>query len=220
MLPFVAIAPGEAWFSIRAQLTRGVQVESLPGIVAVALGVAADKVGLGTLGVGVAEGGTGDVRSADVTGRSGRSRGSLGGLAAVGGGRRRMDRGVAAAPLPRAGRARLRGGRRRPARPRPGALTAVRALARPARPARGRATRKLAQPSSRARSSLTHAWFPELYRDYVNTRGAPETAYLLGRNALLVALLVVLAAPTARALRSPSRPTAAKRTNAGATGTA
>ena len=67
---------------------------------------------------------------------------------------------------------------------------------------------------------VTHGWFPHLYRDYVNARGAPETAYLLGRNALLVALLVVLAAPTARALRSPSSPTAAKSTNAGATGTA
>ena len=67
---------------------------------------------------------------------------------------------------------------------------------------------------------MTHAWFPGLYRDYVNTRGAPETAYLLGRNALLLALLVVLVVPTARAVLSPSRPTAAKRTNAGATGTA
>ena len=71
LLPFVAMAPGEAWFSIRAQLARGVQVESLPGSIAVSLGVAADKVGLGTLGVGVAEGGTGDVRSADVTGALG-----------------------------------------------------------------------------------------------------------------------------------------------------
>ena len=47
VLPFVALAPGEAWFSIRAQLTRGVQVESLPGASRLALGVAADKVGLG-----------------------------------------------------------------------------------------------------------------------------------------------------------------------------
>ena len=38
VLPFVALAPGEAWFSIRAQLTRGVQVESLPGSVVLALG--------------------------------------------------------------------------------------------------------------------------------------------------------------------------------------
>ena len=71
VLPFLALAPGEAWFSIRAQLARGVQVESLPGSIAVALGVAADKLGLGRLGVGIAEGGTGEVRSADVTGALG-----------------------------------------------------------------------------------------------------------------------------------------------------
>ena len=35
-------------------------------------------------------------------------------------------------------------------------------------------------------------WFPELYRDYVNDREPFATAFLLGRNALLVALLVVL----------------------------
>ena len=62
VLPFVALAPAEAWFSIRAQLTRGVQVESLSGNLVVALSVAADHVGLGTLGVGVDEGGTGEVQ--------------------------------------------------------------------------------------------------------------------------------------------------------------
>ena len=67
---------------------------------------------------------------------------------------------------------------------------------------------------------LTHVWFPELYRDYVNERGAPETAYLLLRNGVLVALLVVLAAPSLRSLFSPRSPTAAKRTRAGTTGTA
>ena len=67
---------------------------------------------------------------------------------------------------------------------------------------------------------LTHGWFPELYRDYVNERAAPETAYVLLRNGVLVALLVVLAAPSLRSLFSPSRPTAASSTNAGTTGTA
>jgi hypothetical protein len=67
---------------------------------------------------------------------------------------------------------------------------------------------------------MTHLWFPELYRDYVNERGAPETAYLLVRNGLLVVLLVVLAAPSLRSLLSPSSPTAAKRTKAGTTGIA
>ena len=67
---------------------------------------------------------------------------------------------------------------------------------------------------------MTHVWFPELYRDYVNERGAPETAYLLLRNGVLLALLVVLAAPSLRSLFSPSSPTAASSTNAGTTGTA
>ena len=67
---------------------------------------------------------------------------------------------------------------------------------------------------------LTQLWFPELYRDYVNERGAPETAYLLVRNGVLLALLVALAAPSLRSLRSPSSPTAANSTNAGAIGTA
>ena len=66
----------------------------------------------------------------------------------------------------------------------------------------------------------THAWFPDLYRDYVNERGAAETGYLLARNALLLGVLLVLVAPTARSFRSPSRATAAKRMKAGATGTA
>ena len=94
-LPFVALAPGEAWFSIRAQLARGVQVESLPGSIAVALGVAADKVGLGTLGIGVAEGGTGDVRSADVTGALGQVAGARRRPGCAGDRRRSMDRGLA-----------------------------------------------------------------------------------------------------------------------------
>ena len=83
VLPFVAIAPSGAWFSIRAQLTRGVQVESLPGNAVIALGVTANRLGFGNLGVGVAEGGTGEVRSADVTGALGQVAGTLGALAAV-----------------------------------------------------------------------------------------------------------------------------------------
>jgi hypothetical protein len=220
LLPFVAMAPGEAWFSIRAQLARGVQVESLPGSIAVSLGVAADKVGLGTLGVGVAEGGTGDVRSADVTGALGQVAGVAGGLAALA---IVVAVWIAAWPGP--------GSPGRLVRDCAAVVAAQLAFGRVLSPQfvlwlvplvplvagrRGRvATALLA-----AALVMTHAWFPGLYRDYVNTRGAPETAYLLGRNALLLALLVVLVVPTARAVLSPSKPTAAKRTNAGATGTA
>ncbi len=222
LLPFVAVAPSEAWFSIRAQLTRGVQAESLPGSAVVALGVAADKVGLGTLGTGVAEGGTGDVRSADVTGSLGQVAGMLGGLAALA---------VVLAVWLAAWRQRRVEDDDRLVTGCAAVVAAQLALGRVLSPQfvlwlvplvplvagrRGRIATTLLACALVA----THVWFPGLYRDYVNARGAPETAYLLGRNALLVALLVVLVAPTARALRSPSRATAAKRTNAGATGTA
>ena len=66
----------------------------------------------------------------------------------------------------------------------------------------------------------TQVWFPDLYRDYVNARGAPEIAYLLVRNALLVGVLVALAAPAVAWRRSPTSPQAANSTNTGATGTA
>ena len=218
--PFLALAPGEAWFSIRAQLTRGLQVESLPGSVVLALGRVADALGLGALGTGVAEGGTGDVRSADVTGALGSVVGTLAGLAAVA---------VVVAVWVAAWRsvsspARL-------VRDCAAVVAAQVALGRvlspqfvlwlvPLVPLVGGRRGRLASALLAAALVMTHVWFPELYRDYVNVRGAPETAYLLVRNGLLVALLVALAAPSLRALLSPSSATAAKRTKAGTTGTA
>jgi hypothetical protein len=221
VVPFVALAPGEAWFSIRAQLTRGVQVESLPGNLVVALSVATDKVGLGALGVGIDEGGTGEVRSADVTGTLGQVAGTLGGLAAIAillalwfAAWRRTD----------ASQARL-------VRDCAAVVAAQLALGRVLSPQfvlwlvplvplvagrRGRVATVLLALLLVA----THVWFPDLYRDYVNERGAAETAYLLARNALLLAVVAVLAMPALRPFRSPSRPTAPKRMNAGATGTA
>ncbi|HEX2302390.1 MAG TPA: glycosyltransferase 87 family protein [Gaiella sp.] len=221
VLPFVALAPAEAWFSIRAQLTRGVQVESLSGNLVVALSVAADHVGLGTLGVGVDEGGTGEVRSADVTGALGQVAGALGGLAVV---VIVLALWVAAWRRPDASGARL-------VRDCAAVVAAQLALGRVLSPQfvlwlvplvplvagrRGRVATALLALALVA----TQLWFPDLYRDYVNERGAAETTYLLGRNALLFAVLVVLTAPAVRPFRSPSRPTAAKRMNAGATGTA
>ena len=221
VLPFVALAPGEAWFSIRAQLTRGVQVESLAGNLALALGVAADKLGLGALGAGVAEGGTGEVRSADVTGTlgqvarharrprggRGRRRGLARGLATAGRRRRRLVRDCAAVVA-----AQLALG--------PRALAAVRPLARPARPARRRAARPRRERAARGRARRDAVWFPDLYRDYVNERGAPETAYLLAPQRAAARRARVLAAPDGPVARSPSSPTAANRMKAGATGTA
>ena len=221
VLPFLVLAPGEAWFSIRAQLTRGVQVESIAGNLVTAASVAAGHIGLGGLGVGIAEGGTGDVRSADVTGALGQLVGALGGLAAL-----VIVLAVWVAAW------------RRP--PEPGhrlvrdcaaVIAAQLALGRVLSPQfvlwlvplvplvpgrRGRAATILLAVALVA----THAWFPDLYRDYVNERGAAETGYLLARNALLLGVLLVLVAPTARSFRSPSRATAAKRMKAGATGTA
>ena len=221
VLPFVALAPGEAWFSIRAQLTRGVQVESLPGSLATALGVAADRIGLGALGTGVAEGGTGEVRSADVTGTLGQVLGTLGGLAAIA---VVVAIWVAAWRRPDGSRARL-------VRDCAAVVAAQLALGRVLSPQfvlwlvplvplvagrRGRTAGVLLALALVA----TQLWFPDLYRDYVNERGAAETAYLLARNALLLGVLVVLAAPRLNRSRSPSSPTAANRMKAGATGTA
>jgi hypothetical protein len=220
VLPFLALAPGEAWYSIRAQLTRGVQVESLAGSVAIALSGAADRLGAGDLGVGIAEGGTGEVRSADVTGMLGQLTGTLGGVAAL-----VIVLGVWVVAW-----------RRRHAEPEglvrdcATVVAAQLALGRVLSPQfvlwlvplvplvpgrRGRLATLLLATALLA----TNAWFPDLYRDYVNERGAAEIAYLLARNALLLGVLVVLAAPS-RTFRSPRRPTAAKRMNAGATGTA
>ncbi len=221
VLPFVALAPAEAWFAIRAQLTRGVQVESLPGSLATALGVAADRIGLGALGTGVAEGGTGEVRSADVTGTLGQVLGTLGGLAAIA---VVVAIWVAAWRRPDGSRARL-------VRDCAAVVAAQLALGRVLSPQfvlwlvplvpvvagrRGRTAGVLLALALVA----TQLWFPDLYRDYVNERGAAETAYLLARNALLLGVLVVLAAPRMNRSRSPTSPTAANRMKAGATGTA
>jgi hypothetical protein len=221
VLPFVALAPGDAWFSIRAQLTRGVQVESLPGNVAVALGRVADELGLGSLGVGVDEGGTGAVRSADVTGGLGQALGLLGGLAAIA---------VVVAVWVAAWR-RSEASRGRLVRDCAAVVAAQLALGRVLSPQfvlwlvplvplvagrRGRVASALLALALVA----TQIWFPDLYRDYVNDRGAFETGYLLVRNALVLGVLAALVWPAAGLVRSPSRATAANRTNAGATGTA
>lgn len=220
LVPFAALAPGETWFSIRAQLTRGLHVESVPGNVALALGVAADKLGVGALGTGVDEGGTGDVRSADVTGELGAVLGSLGGLLALA---------IVLVVWLAARRGPL--GPARLVEASAAVVAAQLALGRVLSPqfllwlvplvplVAGRRGR-VASGLLAAALVATHVWFPELYRDYVNERGAPETAYLLARNGILLGLLLVVALPVLSAWRSPSSPTAASSTKAGATGTA
>ena len=213
--PFVVAAPEETWFSIRAQLTRGLQVESLPGSLALALDSVADRLGLGSLGTGVDEGGTGEVRSADVTGSLGEVLGVAGGLAAAA-----IVVGLWLGARRRAGEpSRLVGDLA-------AVVAAQLALGRVLSPqfllwlvplvplVAGRSGR-VATGLLALALAMTHVWFPELYRDFVNERGAAETGYLLLRNGLLLAILAVLLVS-----RSPSSPTAAKRTKAGPAGTA
>jgi hypothetical protein len=221
VLPFVALAPSDAWFSIRAQLTRGVQVESFPGNAAIALARVSDELGLGSLGVGVDEGGTGSVRSADVTGGLGQVLGALGGLAAVA-----VVLAVWIAAWRRSGTSSMRLVRDC------GAVVAAQlALGRVLSPqfvlwlvplvplVAGRRGR-LASVLLAVALVATHVWFPDLYRDYVNDRGALETGYLVLRNLLLLGVLATLVWPAAGLVRSPSSATAPNSTNAGATGTA
>jgi hypothetical protein len=220
-LPFLALAPGEAWFSIRAQLTRGVQVESLPGNAAIAAGVVAHKLGLGFLGIGVDEGGTGEVRSADVTGALGQLAGTLGGLLAL----------VLVLAIWLAAWRRTNAGSARLVRDSAAVVAAQLALGRVLSPQfvlwlvplvplvagrRGRVASVLLALALLA----THVWFPSLYRHYVNERGAWETGYLLIRNGLLLGVLAALVWPAAGLVRSPRSATAANSTKAGATGTA
>lgn len=222
-LPFLALAPEETWFSVRAQTTRGLQVESLPGSIVLALDRVAE--GLGVSGIAsVDEGGTGAVRSADVVGATGAVAGSLALLASL----------VVIGAV-WVGFARGNGSPAAFVRAAAAVIAAQLALGRVLSPQfvlwllpfvplvagrRGRWALGLLV----AAMAATHAWFPDLYRDYVNEREPFATAFLLGRNALLVALLAVLVVPArgayaARARRSPSSPPAASSTNAGANGT-
>lgn len=222
-LPFLALAPADTWFSVRAQTTRGLQVESLAGSVVLAVDRVAE--GLGVSGIAsVDEGGTGSVRSADVVGAAGTALGTLALLASLL---------VVAAVWVGFGR-----GDGSPAafvRAASAVIAAQLALGRVLSPQfvlwlvpfvplvpgrRGRWALGLLV----AATAATHLWFPDLYRDYVNEREPLATAFLLGRNALLLALLAVLVLPlrvpyALRARRSPSSPPAASSTNAGANGT-
>ena len=49
---------------------------------------------------------------------------------------------------------------------------------------------------------VTHVWFPDVYRDYVDLLDARSTAVLLLRNAVLIGLLALLVWPARRARRT------------------
>jgi hypothetical protein len=222
-LPFLALAPADTWFSVRAQTTRGLQVESLAGSVVLAVDRVAEGLGLSGI-ASVDEGGTGSVRSADVVGAAGTVVGTLGMLASL--------LVIAAVWI---GFARGDGSPAAFVRAAAAVVAAQLALGRVLSPqfvlwllpfvplVRGRRG-QWALGLLVAATAATHVWFPDLYRDYVNEREPLATAFLLGRNALLLALLAVLVLPprggyALRGSRSPSSPPAASSTNAGANGT-
>jgi hypothetical protein len=198
-LPFLAASPGGVWDSLREQGTRGLQAESTPASLLVAATRGAWKLGaLDDLPMRIDEGEVGGLVTAEIRG-PGVAAGTVVSTLLV----------AAAVLLAWARAAR---------RPLPGdelvrlcaiVLVALLALGRVLSPQfviwllpfvplvagrRGRiATIVLA-----AVLALTHVWFPDVYRDYVNLLDAPSTALLVMRNALLVAVLAALVWPTRR----------------------
>ena len=218
LVPFLVVAPSEAWFSVRAQLTRGLQVESLPGSAVLALDRLLEGVGAGGI-ASVDEGGTGAVRSADIVGSVGSVVGAVFALLAIGvvlwAWRVAARRAFSATALVSACAV---------------VLAAQLAFGRvlspqfvlwllPFVPLVARNGGRVALALFTAVLLATHVWFPGLYRDYVNVQAPFETAFLVARNILLVALLVVLVRRYRDALRSPSTAPAASSRNAGASGT-
>jgi Glycosyltransferase family 87 len=204
-LPFVAVAPGGVWDSLREQGARGLQAESTPASILVAVTRGAWKAGLTDhLPMHIDEGEVGHLVTAELRGP-----GVTAGIVV-------STLLVAAIVLLAWGRAALRPlGADELVRLCAVVLAALLALGRVLSPQfviwllpfvplvagrRGRwATILLA-----AVLGLTHVWFPDVYRDYVNLLDAPSTALLLLRNVLLVALLGVLAWP-ARGRRNGRR---------------
>lgn len=200
-LPFLAVAPSEALFPLRAQLARGLQVESLPGSLTLALDAFLERVG----SVGIAsvdEGGTGSVRSADVVGVAG-SVVALAclvvGLAVMGRVWLRWTREPFPATTLVTGCATV--------------LAAQLAFGRVLSPqfvlwalpfvplVAGRGGR-LAAGLLVGALLVTNVWFPGPYREYVNTQDPASTLLLLGRNALLVGLVAVLVVSVERRARA------------------
>lgn len=194
ILPFALLAPGEAWFSVRAQLTRGLQVESLPASIVLAIdGFLERAVSTGIASID--EGGTGSVRSADVVGAAGTLVGTASALLALG-------------LVLWIWRSALRSTPDRASYVRWAAalIAAQLAFGRVLSPQfvlwlvpfvplvpgrRGRAALALLVVALLA----TRLWFPDSYRDYVNTQEPLAILLLLARNLVLVAILAVLVVP-------------------------
>jgi hypothetical protein len=197
--PFLVVAPSGLVDSLGTQGGRGLQVESTPASVLVAVSRGAWKAGLlDDLPLRIDEGEVGGLVAAELRGRGV----ELVGVVST------------AAVLAVIGWATIRAFRRRLdddelVRLAAIVLVAVLALGQVLSPQflvwllpvvplvagpRGRwATGVLALALV-----VTHVWFPDVYRDYVDLLDASSTAVLLLRNALLVALLALLAWPRAR----------------------
>ena len=198
-LPFLAAAPGGVWDSLREQGTRGLQAESTPASLLVAATRGAWKLGaLDDLPMRIDEGEVGGLVTAEIRG-PGVAAGTVVSTLLVAAAVLLAWARAARRPLPADELVRLCAI----------LLVALLALGRVLSPQfviwllpfvplvagrRGRiATIVLA-----AVLALTHVWFPDVYRDYVNLLDAPSTTLLVMRNALLVAVLAALVWPTRR----------------------
>lgn len=203
-LPFVALSASGAAWPVRAQLTRGLQAESLGASLLAGLHVLTFQlhrhgVPVSTVPLHLVEG-SGQANSAEVVGIGGDVVGALSGLVTI-------------AALLWAWVAFARGD---PSRHR---LVVFSAIVMSAQVAVGRVLSPQfviwlvpLVPLVRGRRGhaasavlalallMTHVWFPGPYREYVNNVESGQlgpTVLLLWRNALLVVLLLVLVAPRA-----------------------
>ena len=208
-VPFVLLSPGGTWWPLHAQLTRGLQAESIGASALSALHVFTFQlqnhgIPMWVFPLDLVES-AGRLKSAEVQGLAGRLVGGLSTLLSV-------------AALAWAWTAYARGAAspERLVRFTALVLTVQLTLGRVLSPqfliwllpvvplVRGR--RGLAASGVLAAAlALTHVWFPGPYRDYVNNVVSGEIAplsILLARNALLLALLAVLALPVPARLRA------------------
>jgi hypothetical protein len=194
VLPFATLAPGEAWFSVRAQLARGLQVESLPASVVLAIDSFLERA-LSTGIASIDEGGTGAVRSADVVGVAGTIVGTVSALLTLaivlwiwlGALRSTPDRASYVRCAAAVVAAQLAFGRVLS----PQFVLWLVPFVPLVQGRRGRAALGLLVVAL----LTTRLWFPESYRDYVNTQEPLAILLLLARNLVLVAILAALVVP-------------------------
>jgi hypothetical protein len=194
-LPFLAIAPHGLLWSLRAQVARGVQVESLASSVVVAMHVLTRHMSLHGLPVSTVFAPIRDNEALNTT--------ELGGRAADAAG---LATGVLAALailVVWIRFARSSGSEFLLVRYAAAAITAQIAFGRvlspqfliwllPLVPLVGNRRGRVAFPLFVSVLAVTNVWFPDEYRRFISSEGAGPTAILLARNGLLVLLLLTL----------------------------